>query len=41
MKMCPICKEEVERAFAPENHQWLKKEENLKKNRKMPQIKEE
>lgn len=43
----PLCsfnfdiKEEVERAFAPENHQWLKKEENLKKNRKMPQIKEE
>lgn len=42
----PICmfdfdkKEEVCKAFAPENHQWLTKEENMKKNRHLMPSKE-
>jgi hypothetical protein len=37
----PLCsfdfdnKEEIKKAFAPENHQWLRKEDNLSKNRKI------
>lgn len=34
--ICRACVEQVRKAFSPDNHQWLKKWDNLRKSNKEP-----